>query len=422
MTTFTIREHNTKGSSMTIQGTCEARFAEVSEQFERNLAERGEVGASVCVTVGGETVVDLWGGVADPSTGRSWERDTIGVVWSCTKGAVALCAHILVSRGRLALDHPVTDYWPEFGKSDKEAITVRQLLSHQAGLAAITEPLPDGGLCDWELVVDLLAKQEPLWEPGTRNGYHALTFGHLAGELVRRVTGSSVGTFFRQEVAEPLGLDFWIGLPEEHEPRVAPTIPADPPASDSDVPRFYQLAMTDPASIPGLVVLNSGGLMFPGAIDSRAVHAAEIPAANGIANGRSLAGMYRPLALGGAADGITFVDAATLADMSRVAVATSCDATILYPTRFGLGFMKSVDNLAIGGIENSVLLTEEAFGHCGAGGSVGFADPKARLSFGYSMNKQGPGLGMNFRGQALVDAVYRALGYQQPAGGGIWFN
>jgi CubicO group peptidase (beta-lactamase class C family) len=407
---------------MAVAGTCEPKFAEVRGEFERNLAERGEVGASVCVTVDGSTVVDLWGGVADPATGREWDRDTIGVVWSCTKGAVALCAHMLVSRRQLDLDARVTDYWPEFGKNGKGDVTVRMLLSHQAGLAAIREPLPDGALTNWDLVCDLLANQEPLWEPGTRNGYHALTFGHLAGELVRRVTGRSVGTFFREEVAGPLGLDFWIGLPEEHEPRVAPTIPADAPASEEDVPRFFVKALTEPTSIQGLVILNSGGLMVPGAIDSREVHAAEIPAANGITNARGLAGMYRPLALGGEVGGLRLVDDATLAEMSRVAVATGRDATILYPTRFGLGFMKSIDNMADGGIENSVLLSEEAFGHAGMGGSLGFADPRARLSLGYSMNKQGGGLGMNTRGQALVDAVYRALGYRQPAGGGIWFS
>ena len=406
---------------MTVEGTCEPRFASVAEEFERNLGQRGEVGASVCVTVDGETVVDLWGGVADPATGRSWDRDTIGVVWSCTKGAAALCAHMLVSRGLLDLDALVIDYWPEFGKNGKDAVTVRMLLSHQAGLAAIREPLPEGALTDWDLVCGLLADQEPLWEPGTRNGYHALTFGHLAGELVRRIDGRSLGTFFCDEVAGPLGIDFWIGLPAEHDARVAPTIPADPPASEADVPAFFAKAMTEPTSLQGLVVMNSGGLMMPGAIDTREVYGAEIPAANGISNGRGLAGMYRPLALGGTFDNVTLVDETTLAAMGRVEVATARDATILYPTRFGLGFMKPIDNLAHGGVENSVLLAEEAFGHCGMGGSLGFADPKARLSLGYTMNKQGGGLGMNHRGQALVDAVYRTLGYRQADGGGIWF-
>jgi CubicO group peptidase (beta-lactamase class C family) len=406
---------------MTIGGTCDPRFAQVREEFEANFAQRGEVGSSVCVTVDGETVVDLWGGLADPATDRAWDADTVCVVWSSTKGAVALCAHMLVSRGQLALDAPVVDYWPEFAKHDKDTITVRQLLSHQAGLAALTDPLPEGGLCDWELVVDLLAKQEPLWAPGTRNGYHALTFGHLIGELVRRIDGRSLGTFFADEVAGPLDLDFWIGLPEAIEPRVAPIIPADLPADPAQLPLFYQQALTDPTSIPGLVMLNSGGLMNPGAIDTREVHAAEIPAANGVANARALAGMYRPLALGGVVDGFRLVDEATLAEASRVAVATSCDAVLSAPSRFALGFMKAVDNTATHGADDSVLLSDDAFGHVGAGGSVGFADPRARVSFGYAMNKQGGGLGMNPRGQALADAVYRALGYRRSERGGLWF-
>ena len=407
---------------MTTNGSCDPRFAEVREEFERNLAARGEVGASVCVTVDGETVVDLWGGLADPTTGRAWDRNTVCVVWSSTKGAVALCAHMLVSRGQLDLDAPVVDYWPEFGKHEKDTISVRQLLSHEAGLAALSDPLPENGLANWELVVDLLAKQEPLWEPGTRNGYHALTFGHLIGELVRRIDGRSIGTFFNEEVAQPLELDFWIGLPEEVEARVAPIISADLPEDPSELPRFFQLAMTDPTSLPGLVMLNSGGLMMPGACDRREVHAAEIPAANGVANGRALAGMYRPLALGGVIDGFRLVDEATLLEASRVAVATSTDAVLCAPSRFGLGFMKAIDNLANGGQENSVILSDDAFGHVGAGGSIGFADAGARLSLGYAMNKQGGGLGMNPRGQALVDAVYRALGYRQPERGGLWYR
>jgi CubicO group peptidase (beta-lactamase class C family) len=175
--------------------------------------------------------------------------------------------------------------------------------------------------------------------------------------------------------------------------------------------------MADPTSIPALIAANSGGLLQPGAIDRRVVHAAEIPAANGVANARALAGLYRPLALGGAVDGVTLLDPATLAEASRVAAATAVDAALGVPTRWGLGFMKAVANTSA---EDSVLLSEDAFGHAGFGGSLGFADPVARLSFGYTMNKQGRGLGANRRGQALVDAVYRTLGYRQPAAGGIW--
>ena len=413
----------TVGQQHMIEGTCDPRFAEVRVEFERNFAERGEVGASVCVTVDGETVVDLWGGLADPGAGRAWEKDTIGVVWSCTKGAAALCAHVLASRGLLDLHAPVRHYWPEFAQAGKEDVTVRMLLSHQAGLAALTEPLPEGGMTDWDLVTARLAAQEPLWAPGTRNGYHALTYGHLVGELVRRITGRSLGAFFDEEVARPLGLDFWIGLPDEHQRRVAPTIPADPPAPGEELPGFYQQAFADPTSIPGLVLFNSGGLMVPGAMDTPEVLAAEIPAVNGVANARSLSQMYRPLALGGSFDGVHLLDPATLAEAGRVEVATATDAVIGLPTRWGLGFMKSMDQTdRPNGHQDSVLLSEDAFGHAGMGGSLGFADPRARMSFGYTMNKQGAGLGNNARGEALVDAVYRTLGYQQAAGGGIWFD
>jgi CubicO group peptidase (beta-lactamase class C family) len=407
---------------MSTNGECDARFGAVREEFERNFAERGDVGAAVCVTLDGETVVDLWGGTADPATGRAWERDTIGVVWSCTKGATALCVLMLVTRRQLDLDAPVASYWPEFAQNGKDAITVRKALAHQAGLAAFSEPIPDDGYCDWALIVDRLAQQVPLWAPGTRNGYHALTFGHLVGEVVRRVSGRSLGTFFREEVAEPLGLDIWIGLPEEHEARVAPTIPAAFPEPGDAIPSFYRVAMTDPTSVGALVLMNSGLVFAPGWIDTRAAHAAELPAFGGIANARALAGMYRALAAGGEIDGVRLVDAATLAEMSAVASATSVDATMLVPTRWGLGFVKSTDSSAgEPGDRDGVVLAEEAFGHVGMGGSIGFADPRARLSFGYTMNRQGMSVGLDARAQSLIDATYTALGYIRSPRGGSWY-
>ncbi len=403
---------------MAITGECQSRFALVREEFERNFAERGEVGASVCVTVDGETVVDLWGGVADPATGRAWERDTIGVVWSCTKGAAAVCAHMLVARGQCSLDAPVSSYWPEFAKHGKEAITVRMLLAHQAGLAAFREPIPDDGYCDWDLIAGRLADEEPLWEPGARHGYHALTFGHLVGEIVRRVSGRSIGTFFREEVAEPRGIDLWIGLPAAHEPRVAPTLPAEPPAPGTEIPSFYRVAMTDPTSVGALVLMNSGSVFASGWIDTRDAHAAELPAFGGIGNARALAGMYRTLAIGG--DGL--VDAEELAVMGAVVSATSVDATMLVPTRWSTGFAKSVDNSAGGpGDRDGVILSEEAYGHVGMGGSIGFVDPRARMSFGYTMNRQGMSVGLDARGQSLVDAAYTVLGYRRPERGGSWY-
>jgi CubicO group peptidase (beta-lactamase class C family) len=404
---------------MLTEGTCEPRFAGVREEFERNFAERGEVGASVCVIVDGETVVDLWGGSAAPDAGRPWTGDTIGHVWSATKGATALCAHILASRGQLDLNAPVVAYWPEFGKYGKDAILVRHLLTHQAGLPAVRQPLPPGAFYDWDLMVDALANEEPFWQPGTRNGYHGLTFGFLVGEVVRRVSGRSLGTFFRDEVAGPLGLDFWLGLPESEEHRVAPTIPAPPPGPGDPVPSLYVAAFTDPTSMQGLMLANSGGyMMIPGESDSRAAHAAEMGAIGGITNARGLAGMYRPLSLGGG----DLVSVEQLRLMGTIVAATSVDAVLLVPSRWALGYVKTIDNRYLPPADQEgMFLSEEAFGHPGMGGSLGFADPRARISFGYTMNRQGTGLGVNERGQSLVDAVYRTLGYERAGDGGTWY-
>ena len=207
---------------MAVQGTCDQKFQEVRQEFERNFAERGEGGASVCVTVGGQTVVDLWGGTANTETDIPWTDETVSIVFSSTKGATAICAHVLASRGQLDLDAPVASYWPEFAQAGKENVQVKMLLNHQAGLPAVRKDLPQGAYADWDLMVDALAKEEPFWEPGTRNGYHALTYGWLIGEVVRRVSGKSLGTFFKDEIADPLGLDFWIGLPEDKEPQGCP--------------------------------------------------------------------------------------------------------------------------------------------------------------------------------------------------------
>jgi CubicO group peptidase (beta-lactamase class C family) len=403
---------------MTIHGTAEPRFVRVREEFERNFAERDEVGASVCVTVDGETVVDLHGGMADPAGARTWAEDTVGVVWSCTKGATALCAHILVSRGLLDLDAPVARYWPEFAAAGKEGVTVRMALAHQAGVPAVRKPLAAGAFGDWDLVTGTIAAEAPFWEPGTRHGYHAFTFGWLIGEIVQRVSGRPFGRFFAEEVAGPLGLDFHIGLPATEEARVAPTIPAAPP-DPATMARMWLAAFTDPTSIPAMVLANSGGYLEPGAADTPAMHAAVIPAAGGITNARGLARMYRPLALGGSYDGVRLVQPKALPAMQCVVSATSVDATLLVPTRWSAGFNKAIDNRGREGERDSVLVSEEAFGHPGMGGSVGFADPGARMSFGYTMNRQGTSLAIDDRAQSLIDAVYQALGYCDAPGGWV---
>lgn len=402
------------------QGTCRPGFERVAEAFEKNLKEKGEIGASVCLTVGGETVVDLWGGVADPKTSATWTRDTVSIVFSCTKGATALCAHVLASRGALDLDAPVAELWPEFAQHGKERVTTRMMLDHSSAVPAVRARVKDDGPYDWAYMTERLAAEVPFWEPGTRNGYHGFTFGWTVGEMVRRASGKSLGTFFREEIAGPLGLDFWIGLPEEIEPRVAPIVAHVYKAADAVTPFMRDLA-TNKESVAALFYFNNGAWRSGGA-NTRAGHAAEIGAANGITNARGLAGMYAPLANGGG----DLVDATTLARMGEVSMATHDDATLRIPTRFALGFMKSMDNrrrsmaAKLWGEDcDSVIMSSAAFGHVGAGGSLGFADPVAGLSFGYTMNRMGPGLLMNERGQALVDAAYLSLGYKNKDGG-VW--
>ena len=399
---------------MVVSGTCDTKFERVREEFERNFKEREEVGASVCVTLEGETVVDLWGGIADIEADEPWKEDTVSIIFSSTKGATALCAHILASRGLLDIDAPVVKYWHEFGKAGKENITVKMLLNHQAGLPHVRKPLPQGALYDWDVMVHALEEQEPFWEPGTRHGYEFYVFGWLVGEVVRRVSGKSLGRFFQDEVAKPLELDFWIGLPEEIEPRVSKIIMVDPQQM-MDTP--FGQAMVDPNSIQGLCMMNDGGTMLAG-VDARAFHAAEIGGAGGITNARGLAGMYAPLACGGSLKGVDLVDRDTLARMSAVSSATNQDMTLLAPARLSLGYWKSLDNRRQPpGMQDGMILSEDAFGHAGAGGSIGFADPQERMSFGYVMNKMGAGLGLNPRGQSLVDATYISLGFRSNVSG-----
>lgn len=433
---------------MGVHGSCDPRFARVREEFERNFAERGESGASVCVVVDGERVVDLWGGVADHTTGAPWTADTMNVVFSCSKGVTAIAGHVCIDRGLLDPDAPVTRYWPEFGQAGKRDVPVRMLFNHQAGLPAWREPIPRGGLTDWDAVVGMLARSAPFWEPGTRTGYHAITIGHLIGELVRRVTGMSVGTFLRQEIAGPLGADCWIGLPAEHEGRVARSIIqqiavprlapwaqrlADPsgrpfraasalvgasPAlqrairrgvgarvdlSETPEPLIRQMSRLDPLVFS---LMNIGDHLE--LADTRAAHAAELPAVGAITNARGLAGVYAPLSLDGAIDGVRLVRPEAIARMRYLQSAPEIDAVGGIRTSYTLGFSKSWWNPHL--TDGSVVIGEDAFGTPGLGGQIGFADPGHRLAFAYTMTRHGTGTALNARGQSLIDAVYRILG------------
>ncbi|MEN8876955.1 MAG: serine hydrolase domain-containing protein [Hyphomonas sp.] len=397
--------------SGSIGGACESKFAAVKEEFERNFAERGEVGASVCLSVNGETQVDLWGGMANPETGDAWREDTISIVFSCSKAATALCAHILIDRGELNPEALVADYWPKFAKNGKEKTTVRMMLNHESALPTLRDPVRPGGFEDWDYMIQRLEDEEAFWEPGTRNGYHMINFGWTVGELVRRVSGKSLGTFFREEVADKTGARFWLGLPETEDVHIAPIIPYAP--KPGDVPTEFAIKLvTEPESIQHKSFMNNGGWDF----NNRKSQAAEIGGGGGLSNARGQVAMYTPLAT----DDGTLVSSDRLKAMSMVTTATQRDATLLVPTRFGPGFMKSMDNRALNlGPGTSVIMGEQAFGHVGAGGSIGFADPEAGLAFSYTMNQMGSGILVNDRAQSLIDAAYRALGYRTNAPG-VW--
>ncbi|MDR5728671.1 MAG: serine hydrolase domain-containing protein [Terriglobia bacterium] len=384
-----------------INGFCDNRFREVAEVFAENFETRDEIGASVCIMIDGVPVVDLWGG--SRADGSPWECDTVCVVFSCTKGASALCAHMAADRGLLDLDAPVSRYWPEFARNGKENALVSMMLDHSVGLPGIRAQLKDGGACDYDYMVEQLQAEAPFWKPGTRHGYHGLTSAWTVGEMVHRSTGKRLGQFFADEVARPLGIDFWIGLPDEIEPRLSMIIPG---ARDPES-RISIAMETDPMGPTGRFVLNTGNFNA----NDRKIRAAEIGSAAGVSNARGLAELYNPLANGGRVNGVSLVGEESLRRMSSVSVATHEDATLMVPTRFSLGFMKSVDNRALPNSTNcSMMLSEDAFGHVGAGGSIGFASPDAKMSFGYAMNRQGDGVLMNDRGQSLIDAAYRALG------------
>jgi len=384
---------------LTIDGHCEPRFTAVREAFFHNFREHGDVGASVCVYLDGERVVDCWGGHADPARTRRWTADTVVSVASTTKGMVALCAHMLAERGKLDLDAPVARYWPEFGQGGKADIPVRWLLSHRAGLPAIRRPLPAEALLDWPTMAAALAETEPWWTPGSRHGYHAITFGHLIGEVIRRVDGRTVGAFLRQEVTDPLRADFFIGVPQSEDARAATVLPP-PPVTE---PTIWDTILADPESMVGRTFLNP-----PRSVDlvnTRAWRAAEVPAANGHTSARGVARVYAALARGGELDGVRLLAPATI-ERAIAEQSSGRDAVLGVPTRFGTGFMLGTR----GGLFDCGP-GRRTFGHPGRGGSIGFADPDARLAFGYVTNQYVTGTvhHPDRRVSTLVAATYRAL-------------
>ncbi len=382
-----------------IHGRTEARFDAVREAFANNFAERNELGAAVAVYLNGEPVIDLWGGWYATDREREWDRNTLVNVFSTTKGLVAFCAHRLVEEGRLDLDAPVATYWPEFAAAGKESIPVRWLLSHRAGMAAVRRPLVLEDIFDWETMTAALAEQEPWWTPGEQHGYHALTYGWLVGEVVRRIDGRSIGAYFREEFAAPLGLDAHIGLGPEFDDRVSTVIEPPPEADFPDMEQAFGGAdSVGFAAFTNPPVLNPGGEPFPARRDWRA---AEIAAANGHATARSLARIYGAAASGSGLDGVHVLNRETI-EQGIVEQSRGPDASMMIDTRFGLGWALTADHAPYG--PNS-----RAFGHPGAGGSLGFADLDAGVGFGYTMNQMGNAMYIDPRVSALIDAVYASL-------------
>lgn len=377
-----------------IDGFCDPQFSRLREAFAANFAERGEPGAAIALSVKGRVVIDLWGGWANDAHTIPWQRETLVNFFSVSKALCAICALQLVERGKIDLDAPVARLWPEFAAAGKDAITLRHLLSHRAGLPALRAPLPEGAMLDWRTMTDALAAQAPWWVPGTAHGYHVNTFGFLIGEVVRRACGKSIGEVLRDEIALPLDADVHIGLSESEHGRAAeflwpegawPTQP--PPVDDFDLMRWN--AYWNPPGASGARWVNR-----------REWRLAEIPSTNGHGTARGIARVYAALANGGEIDGVRILERETLR-LATSEQACGEDLVTQRPSRFGLGFQLTQAERPLGP-------NTGAFGHFGAGGSLGFCDPQTGVAFGYITNDMGPRW-QNPRNRALIDAVYASL-------------
>ena len=375
---------------MNTQGFCKPGFEGVQAAFEANFEKGAELGASIAVTLEGEPVVDLWGGDASPK-GNPWAQDTLVNVYSTTKTMAAFCVLILADRGAIDLQAPVADYWPEFGQNGKTGVRVAHVMSHSAGLAGFDPPLSAvKELYDWAAICDRLAAQAPWWEPGTQSGYHAITQGYLQGEIVRRVSGRSIGQFFREEIAEPLGADFHIGLSPAHDSRVGELIPPSTALGD---------AMQDPGSIAARTF--AGAALDATEPQTSAWRRAEIPAAGGIGNARSVARVHSALACGGSVDGTSIISEAGVARILEEQT-RGTDMVLGAPLVFGMGFGLNDPTFPISPNPRS-------FFWGGWGGSLAVIDLDARVSIAYVMNRMEADLLGDLRGGSIAGAVYAAL-------------
>jgi len=395
----------TSAPDVPLGGHCDPRFRALREAFRDNFVSHDEIGAAVAVSIDGVLVVDLHGGYADPERTTAWRPDTLVNVYSLGKGIVSMLALALVERGVLDLDVPVARIWPEFAAAGKAAITMRTILAHRAGLPAVRRSLPDAVLQASAVVPEALAAEVPFWEPGTRHGYHPITFGFLVAEVVRRVTGLGVGAALREHITGPLGADFFFGVPESEHYRVAalPDVsPAEvtteqwaeafPTTGDPDRDELIRLAYFNPISLSGTGIVNTAPWRL-----------AEVPSSNGHATARAVASLYDAFLAGGPGQGsgaVRWAGAALRAEATSIH-SDGEDYVLARPSRFGLGFQLAQPTRPFGP-------NAGAFGHFGHGGTLGFADPEVGLGFGYVMNR--PGLRwQTVRTQHLVDALYACL-------------
>jgi len=389
-------------SPVPIKGICHEDFQEVAETFAKNFDTYNEIGSSICVVVDGETTVDLWAGYKNEEKTDEWDKNTLSVAFSSTKAALALCSHLLIDRGELNTKEKVSKYWPEYGKKGKEDTTVGMILNHSAGLPALRTEVEEGGFLDWDYMVELLENEEPFWKPGEKVGYHMITTGWLIGELIKRISGKSLGQFFNDEISKPYNLDYWIGLPESEDKRVAKITPFKP--SPSDKPSgFAEAFRTDPTSIQRLSLTNTGGYDY----NAKETYRSELGSVGGITNARSLAGMFTPLAQ----NNEKLLSKSYVKRLSKSKVKPGIDNMLLFPTNFSEGFMLRMDNRkSFEGEGGSFMIGPNAFGHVGFGGSSAtFADPENKMSFGYLVNRLGGEYLINERGQSLINASYSSI-------------
>lgn len=378
-----------------IHGTCDEAFLAVRDAFNNNFFEHEEIGASVCITVNGERVVDLWGGYCEPSKNSLWQEDQLVNAFSIGKGITAVVAAQCVALGLISYDTRVASMWPEFAVHGKEDISIRDLLGHRAGLPAVRTRLAPNAMFNWKLMTESLAAETPWWTPGEEHGYHVNTYGFLVGEVLRRGTGKTVGQLITEMIAAPLDTEIYLGTPAHLHSRIADyEWPSDP------FPEEEPIGLDEEQLLQFNTYSNPSGLSGAGVVNSAPWRQAEMPSTNVHATARGISSLYTSLAHGGTHRDVTLLPREVL-DIASSEVSMGDDRILHRTSRFAHGFQLPIPERGFGP-------NTESFGHFGAGGSVGFCDPTAKVGFGYVMNQMGPRW-QNPRNRALIESLYSVL-------------